>query len=190
MEPCLEMTPSGPHTRQWRVCREFYLCTKRFRVHSWSGHIPRLHVRSLIRHVWEATNWCFSLTPMFLSLCKKKINKYIFKTFFKDRITLNHHNVQSTHLPKTRDFASHLSFTSYHNVKFILHSNQSNLLPVPCLSCLLHTFAHAFACVPNSFLLHSPRYLLQSVSNSFKFYLFLASGFVCFFKLDIYNSRI
>ena len=38
---------------------------------SWSGHMLRLWVRSLSPwsgHVWEATDWCFSLTQMFPSL--------------------------------------------------------------------------------------------------------------------------
>ena len=45
----------------------------------WSGHIPRLWVQSPLRSEWEATNQCFSLTLVFLTLYPSisKISKHI-----------------------------------------------------------------------------------------------------------------
>lgn len=51
---------------------------KGVRFNSQSGHITGLRVWSRSQHVWEATNWCFSL-PSSLS----EINKCIFKKNFR-----------------------------------------------------------------------------------------------------------
>ena len=51
------------------------------RFNSQSGHIPRLLVLSPVGCMRKATNWCFSITLMFLSLPSLpfKINKHVFR---------------------------------------------------------------------------------------------------------------
>ena len=62
-------------------------CTSKCcRFNSWSGHIPWLLVQSQLGCIQEATDWCFSLTSMFLSLyffLSLKINKYILRQGLK-----------------------------------------------------------------------------------------------------------
>ena len=51
--------------------------TKCHRLDPQSGHILRLWFGSSLGHIQEATDGCFSLTSMFLSLSPSQINKHI-----------------------------------------------------------------------------------------------------------------
>ena len=64
-------------------------CTSKCcRFNSWSGHIPWLLVQSQLGCIQEATDWCFSLTSMFLSLFlfpPSNINKQILRWGLKTK---------------------------------------------------------------------------------------------------------
>ena len=50
------------------------------KFNSWSGHMSGLQAKFPVRIIWEATDWCFSHTSMFLSLPSSlSKNKKIFQ---------------------------------------------------------------------------------------------------------------